>query len=526
MTAIIRWLAPGEIVTDLSERVDNGGEPRFSVSTYAEECSIATSSIVVRDEDGDFHIVGLNAANIEEDDSIAADPYIWVGRFGMRTEERGRYLTGASRDIVAEVHDINTIASNYIAGDTEDADRPAEDHGTRMAWVASQIPNIDDDSLVLITSAKSMPAYDYTGMSWQQVIDDCCRASGYQAFIYYDGANDLRQLVYADAAGEWLTTDLRLTNLITDVTGDGEGLTFYADMRQEWDPSRVASRVYGRGDGIDGFATYSPTEVLHARRDVAMDFPTVRSEATLNDRMGRSLASDLSTESRTLKGTTELPSTHASMLRAGMRIAVHATHLTGLQDDFVWVRLLTTTHTLLTPTQYRVEFEAEVFESIEEIEISCENDLNQPFGTVTVDSSGIPYGDPENGVPSDVNDGDDGSRNGYNGGYVGVGAVWWTSDLASSRDVVGFVTLADWNCSQPADQYTTFQFSDNGTDWTECPVTMLSTVNEVSTKWRSTWEIDAGTISHRYWRVTFSADGGGGFHCLGWMYTWCIVGTG
>lgn len=394
MTAIIRWIAPGEIVTDLSDRVDNGAQPRFSVTANAEECSVGTSSIVVRDEDGDFHIVGLNAANIEEDDSIAADPYIWAGRFGTRTEERGRYLTGASRDIAAELQDINTIASNYIAGDTEDADRPEESHEARMAWVAATMPNIDDDSLVIITSSVTMPEYDYTGMSWQQVIDDCARASGYQSFIYYDGANDLRQLVYAESGGTWLTTDLRITNLIADVLDDETGLTFFgADLRLEWDPSRVASRVYGRGDSIDAFRTNSATEVLHARRDVAMDFPTVRTQAVLEARMDRALANDLDTETRTLKGSVELPSTHASMFRAGMRFACHATHLSGFQEDFAYVRLLMTNHTLLTPTRYKVEFEAEPAGEGSVDPVSCEGGEYAPTATGTYDPTNGPDAD-------------------------------------------------------------------------------------------------------------------------------------
>ncbi len=81
---------------------------------------------------------------------------------------------------------------------------------------------------------------------------------------------------------------------------------------------------------------------------------------TLNARLDRALAEDLATEEWTLKGSTLLPSTVASQFKAGYRVAVHATHLSYLQDDFQHVRLLSVTHTLITPTLYLIEFEAEV----------------------------------------------------------------------------------------------------------------------------------------------------------------------
>src|SRR6188768_4381117 len=100
MTQLLRWLAPGEVATDLSERIDNGSEPRFALTVNAEESSVGSSTVVVRDPDGDFHIVGLNRFDVQEEDSISDDPFIYVGRFDERREKRGLgYLTGASRII-------------------------------------------------------------------------------------------------------------------------------------------------------------------------------------------------------------------------------------------------------------------------------------------------------------------------------------------------------------------------------------------------------------------------------------------
>lgn len=396
MTAIIRWLQPGEIVNDISERVDNGSEPRFIVTTNAEECSIGSSVIMVRDPDGDYHLVGLNRFDIQEDDSISDDPFIWIGRMSQRKEHRGRYLTGASRDIEVQLEDLNTQAANYIVGDTEDADRPSEDHGDRIAWLlgTAACASLLDTSLVIVTTSVTMPAYDYTGMSPQQVIDDCARASGYDNFIWFNGATNESGLVYALASGDWLTTEVRLTNVPSEVGGT----TFYIgdETSLTHDPTRVASRVFGRGDGVDGFATNAATEVLFARRDVAMDFPTVRSQATLEDRMDRALTTDIDTEETIVSGMVELPSAYASMFKAGHRFELHATHLTGYQDDFAWARVLNATHTLLTPKRYRIDFEAQgpmpaPPEPSECAANATPSDTYLPLGSATTDADAVVY---------------------------------------------------------------------------------------------------------------------------------------
>jgi hypothetical protein len=393
MTAVLRWLAPGEIETDISERVDNGSDPRFSLTAYAEECSIASSSIVVRDPDGDLHITGLNRFDVVEDDSIADDPYIWVGRFTNRVEKRGRYLTGPSRDIECTLEDMNNTVSRYILGLTEGANRPAEDHGDRIAWLfgTDVMFNITDDSLVIINSSVNMPAYDYTGMSPQQVIDDCARASGYQNFVWYNGVTDELGLVYARSDGDWLDSGLRLSNLPSEVD---DSTTFYLGMDAglEWDPSRIASHVFARGDGITTFEENDDTADLFGRTDKAMDFPTVRDGATLTTRTLRALANDLDTETVIVKGTVYLPSTHASMFKAGYRFLLHATHLSGFQDDFADLRLVMTTHELITPTLYRIEFEAE---PTDPAPILCDSptpsDTYPPANSETTPVGGVAY---------------------------------------------------------------------------------------------------------------------------------------
>jgi hypothetical protein len=532
MTQVLRWLAPGEIETDISERVDNGSDPRFSVTTYAEECSIASSAITVRDPDGDLHIVGLNRFDILEEDSIADDPYIWVGRFTERVEKRGRYLTGASRDIECTLEDLNNTVSRYIIGLTEDASRPSEDHADRIAWLLTTeaCALLTDTSLVLTTTAVTMPAYDYTGMSPQQVIDDCARASGYQNFVWYNGVTDELGLVYALSGGEWLDSTLRLSNVISEVD---DSTTFYlgAEGQLSWDPSRIASHVFARGDGVTTFGENDATADLYGRTDKAMDFPTVRSSTTLSDRVDRSLVNDLDTETTTVMGTVYLPSTHASMFKAGYRFELHATHLTGFQEEFAALRLLMTQHELLTPTVYKIEWEAEPMSTGGSGELGCENDLNEPYGTMTYDADSTnPYGapGPANGTPALINDGDDSTRTGHSIGYAGPPSTMiYRSDLGSSRMVTGFVLLEDMETATDPETpgFITYQFSDDASSWSDCDVTFVSKEVVVATGWRSFWSVDTPS-SHRYWRVVFTTNPGGGYHALGWVYTWCIVGDG
>jgi hypothetical protein len=143
-------------------------------------------------------------------------------------------------------------------------------------------------------------------------------------------------------------------------------------------------------------------------------------------------------------------------------------------------------------------------------------------------ASSVPYGAPTPSTPDLLNDGDDGTRTGWNGGYAGPqSTAIWRSDLGEARDVFGFVVLSDWEASAypSASGMILFQFSDDGSSWTDCTCTFVSAEVYAATKWRSFWTIDAGFISHRYWRLRMTTHSGGGYHRLGWVYTWCIVGT-
>ena len=104
----------------------------------------------------------------------------------------------------------------------------------------------------------------------------------------------------------------------------------------------------------------------------------------------------------------------------------------------------------------------------------------------------------------------------------------WESDLGSAMDVIGFVILSDWESSAVPSTELIFEFdySDDGSSWTTIDITFVSETIEAATRWRSVWSIDAAPINHRYWRWSMSTTAGGGFHSLGFVYTWCIVGTG
>jgi hypothetical protein len=142
-------------------------------------------------------------------------------------------------------------------------------------------------------------------------------------------------------------------------------------------------------------------------------------------------------------------------------------------------------------------------------------DLNLLYGTVTDGGGSLTFTNPSYANDGNVSTGAVAS--------AGVGSVTarLKTDLGSARDVAGFSLITDMNCSAAPDNWS-FEFSDNGSSWTACPVTVTGNDPVPSTSIRTyTYTIDAGTITHRYWRVSISM--GSGFYCGGEVRTWATT---
>lgn len=528
------WVAPGVIVTEITDRMELADDDTsgWAVTSQADEGSNGTSAVTIDDPDGDFEVPWLNNYRVYEDESEADDPYLFAGAFANAKVVRGKYRTGVSRQWETDVVDGNILLGNYILTEDDDPERPAEDHSDRMTWLlgTSTMTNIDDTSLVDTSAPVAMSETDYTGQTAGDVLRDLIRQSGYDMFVYFFGVAEEYGLIYQPPGAEYLTSDIRISNIYADIAEDDNTFYWSLDAELEVQTERIFSDVYARGEGIETHVHSTATATTYGRRDVSMDEPNVKSLSVLNVRVARYLAT-LNTPEYIPTGTIQVPRSKASQVRAGMRVQFRASHWPGY-TEWTWGRILRATHTELAGTggyQVRVELDVGV-PAVEIGELGCENDLNQPFGTVTYDAaSTIPYGPPDVGTPSLVNDGDELSRNGWGGGYAGAPTVAiWRTDLGASRDVIGFVVGSDWESSALPESpgLIEFQFSDDGSSWSDCPVTFDSKELYAADKWRSFWTVDDGPISHRYWRIRLDTTGAGGFHSLGLLYEWCIVGTG
>lgn len=348
MSTVHRWVAPGNITTDISSRVETADEDTepWSVTTQAEEGSNGTSTVTIDDPDGDFEVPYMNNYRVHETLSEAADPYIFAGAFRNARIVRGPYSVGASRQHVADVVDANVLLEGYVFRPDEDTDRPEEDHSDRMTWLlgTTAMANIDDTSLVDTSATVTMSETDYAGQSPADVLRDLIRQSGYDMFVYFFGETEVYGLVYQPPGADYLTSDIRISNILSDIEGDATGNTFgwSKDAELEVATERIASHVLGRGDGIEVFRQLTPTAVTYGRRDMVMDEPNVRSTTILNDRMDRMLQT-LSEPEYIPSGYIEVPRSKASQVRAGMRVQFRASHWPGY-EEWTWGRILKATH--------------------------------------------------------------------------------------------------------------------------------------------------------------------------------------
>lgn len=532
MPPVHRIVAPGNITTDVT---DNARLYSIDVTAYAEEGSVANSTQVLDDPLGELEPTGHNNYRILEDTATGSNQYIWTGSMGRRTFKRGDSLrTTGSRQIEVELIDHNQLLSTHILTKSW-ANRPAETDVARVQAIVANngAPNIDDTRFLSTANGYAMPANDYRGQTAYSMLDDCAQESGKNWFVWWAGDSEVYSLWYDFASSESYSSPLRLSNVLADVD---ETWTFALSQDAELvrDPSRVYSHIYLPWENGAAFVENLTTAVNFSTRHAPMDGYNVKTAAQAEARANRYLA-DASTEEDVLTTSCWLPAAKVNFLMQGMRVQVKALHLPGL-SDFVWGRVLSRTVRQVSETHYEVRLDIGFgVPEASPVAVSCENDLNQPYGTVT--DGGSTVGAATGGVygpasdPELVNDGNDSSpsRSGWSSGYAGPPSEGrWKSDLGAARDVVGFVVITDWqNTTDPETPGTTaFEFSDNGSSWTSCPVTLVSKEIIAASNWKSTWSIDAGTISHRYWRLRLATDSSGGYHSLGFVYTWCIVGTG
>ena len=138
-------------------------------------------------------------------------------------------------------------------------------------------------------------------------------------------------------------------------------------------------------------------------------------------------------------------------------------------------------------------------------------DLNELHGTVTDGGGNKTFLNPQN-----ANDGDYYTYAEL-GAFAGGGFVqgMLDTDLGTAYPLSGFVLDADANCNaNHVGVWADWYYSDNGTAWTLAPATISAQSGPIAGTTRnvSTWELDGGEETHRYWRFRWSTTTGG-FEC-------------
>jgi hypothetical protein len=346
-------------------------------------------------------IVGLKQFHMIETDAPPGNQRLYTGYIGDRRYYRGKsnsLITGAARVIDATLYDINSFLSFRVfpphAIDASNSFvRPAETDLARVAALLTAVGFLSDTlydiGYIPTTGGIAMDANDYTGSHPGDVLNGCAQASGRNYFVLYDEATGKYVLWYDVWTTDGTSTivydsPLSLTNVLSEASataaivltaypGDTEVTLAWTviptatvfpiepDAVETIDPSRVVSACYLPYTGGEAYETRPATAYKFAWRDTVAPSVTVKTLAKANALANRYLA-DNATEDNRIALTVQLPSSAVTLLREGMRVQLHATHLPNVDAGFTWCRVLQRTirQDQETPAFYWVDLELSV----------------------------------------------------------------------------------------------------------------------------------------------------------------------
>lgn len=318
------------------------GPRGFSFTEAAESGTLAMSSIQVDDPGADLAIVGHHGFKAVE--TACAWRTLFRGYFADRTVRRmdDGDRTGAARLWDCTVMDANSVLQfEVIRGST--AKRPKETDTQRLAWLLGsgyKGPVSSSDANVLGYGV-DMDKADYTGQTMADVLSDCGGASGANYFAAWDDDHDEYRLHYYRPTRSFYSSDLRISNVLSDV----DGTTTFApsiDARLQRDPARVYSGVLYRYGERESYVFRDSATVLAAighRREASEQDQAVRTATKATAKADRWL-SEAETELDTITVTLhKVPPSRVNLIRAGHRVQVRFSHLPGY-SSWTWLRVV------------------------------------------------------------------------------------------------------------------------------------------------------------------------------------------
>ena len=347
---------PGGTV-EITDRVPRVG---WELQERAEEGAYGSGTMDIDDPDMDFDPDGLRSYVVVEDESEATDNVLWAGYTAEQAV--GRLVGGGRRPLKrvwsVALTDTNSLWNRRVMVGADNK-RKVENDTARMAWLLTTAEaNFIDDAASMVSSASpaAMDKVDYTGQYLNQIADDCAQHTGKNWWLQRQetGSGRVNVAWYGKDSLTAYASPLYLTNSMADVARselrDGTSLVWpiSKDATLKYSPDRVYTGVYLRyANGAKAIYRRNPdvndpdSPLYHVYRDFVADYPNVKTKPKAIARATR-LLNDMATQGQIIECSVELPKGKATMLRAGMRVQLRATHWDEY-TDWRWVRVLSCT---------------------------------------------------------------------------------------------------------------------------------------------------------------------------------------
>ena len=339
--------------------VPTGDVVRLPVQGLTERamgCEVAQSEIVFDDPGGVFTLDDMAAFRLFRlEESACTNKSIFTGNFLERVTARGSpprvsLMTGTDRAWTVRCADFNwQMYRRNIHG--SDGVRPAETDVERIDWlIASAYTfNTQDVGLIDRTNPVDMGAVDYRGRFAIDVINDCMKVSGKNAFVTPDQSGgdldtvSIAGFAYFVATDATFSSSISISNDPADSPWMPEGGTF-ADVvavdpavQLTSDPERLFPGGSIRYTGGFVYGLNPTAQAIYGTRDFSVDEPDIKTADAANALLAKYL--DVSSfEEDIIVANVVLPAAQVNNILAGHRIAVKFIHLPGY-EDFVWRRI-------------------------------------------------------------------------------------------------------------------------------------------------------------------------------------------
>ena len=123
------WMTPADTPEEFTDSV----RAPLNVTSNAEECTVAISTIEVEDEDSAYDFKAWRRVYIVEDDAPTDETVVYMGHISDVVIERMHPYSATARKWTLSVSDLNYYLNIRIF--RGDADRPEETDLERLTWL-------------------------------------------------------------------------------------------------------------------------------------------------------------------------------------------------------------------------------------------------------------------------------------------------------------------------------------------------------------------------------------------------------